>query len=198
MCIAVCDGLKGLPEAITTEWPLTVVQTCLIHLLRNAFRYASRQYWDEMSRDLRPISPPSTACREVPPPQSTNQRPRNSSPSSPANGDRDIRRSSDCGTTRGARTRPFLDYDPEIRRVICSTDVIVKSPLVQQDRSLHPLRGRFRAAVWAAPGPWSGLAAGHRAAVCLDLGVSHPMIRWIDPGRLRARCDSAAGAAILR
>ncbi|WP_231137920.1 transposase [Rhodococcus opacus] len=63
MCIAVCDGLKGLPEAITTEWPLTVVQTYLIHLLRNAFRYASRQYWDEMSRDLRPISPPSTACR---------------------------------------------------------------------------------------------------------------------------------------
>ncbi|ELB92270.1 transposase [Rhodococcus percolatus] len=57
VCIAVCDGLKGLPEAITTVWPLTVVQTCLIHLLRNTFRYASRQYWDEMSRDLRPISP---------------------------------------------------------------------------------------------------------------------------------------------
>lgn len=33
VCIAVCDGLKGLPEAITTVWPLTVVQTCLIHLL---------------------------------------------------------------------------------------------------------------------------------------------------------------------
>nr|GLK39929.1 hypothetical protein GCM10017611_68000 [Rhodococcus wratislaviensis] len=33
VCIAVCDGLEGLPEAITTVWPLTVVQTCLIHLL---------------------------------------------------------------------------------------------------------------------------------------------------------------------
>lgn len=30
-----------------------------------------------------------------------------------------IRRSSRCGTTRGARTRPFLDYDVEIRRVVC-------------------------------------------------------------------------------
>lgn len=38
VCIAVCDGLKGLPETITTVWPLAVVQTCLIHLLRNTFR----------------------------------------------------------------------------------------------------------------------------------------------------------------
>ncbi|ANS27962.1 hypothetical protein R1CP_16370 [Rhodococcus opacus] len=129
----------------------------------------------DVTRPAADLSPEH--CVQGPPPQSTNQRPRNSSPSSPANADRDIRRSSDCGTTRGARTRPFLDYDPEISRVICSTDVIVKSPLVQQDRSLPPLRGRFRAAVWAAPGPWSGLTAGHRAAVCLELGVSHPMIR---------------------
>ncbi|MBS9376229.1 hypothetical protein GON09_005250 [Rhodococcus sp. B50] len=66
VCIAVCDGLKGLPEAITTVWPPTVVQTCLIHLLRNTFRYAARQYWDEMSRDLRPIytAPTEAAAKE--------------------------------------------------------------------------------------------------------------------------------------
>ena len=40
VCIAVCDGLKGLPDAITTAWPLTTVQQCIIHLLRNTFRYA--------------------------------------------------------------------------------------------------------------------------------------------------------------
>jgi hypothetical protein len=40
--------------------PLTMVQTCVIHLLRNAFRYASRRYWDELSKDLRPIYPSST------------------------------------------------------------------------------------------------------------------------------------------
>ena len=29
--IVVCDGLKGLPEAITTVWPRTIVQTCVVH-----------------------------------------------------------------------------------------------------------------------------------------------------------------------
>jgi putative transposase len=63
VCIAVCDGLKGLPEAISTVWERTVVQTCVIHLLRNTFRYASRKYWDEMARDLRPIyTAPSEAA----------------------------------------------------------------------------------------------------------------------------------------
>ena len=55
VCIAVCDGLKGLPEAITTTWELATVQAWVIHLIRNTFRFASRKYWDEMSRDLRPV-----------------------------------------------------------------------------------------------------------------------------------------------
>ena len=46
VCIVVCDGLKGLPEAITTVWDRAIVQTCVIHLLRNTFRYASRKYWN--------------------------------------------------------------------------------------------------------------------------------------------------------
>jgi putative transposase len=32
VCIAVCDGLKGLPDAINTVWELTTVQACIIHL----------------------------------------------------------------------------------------------------------------------------------------------------------------------
>ncbi|WP_233464078.1 IS256 family transposase, partial [Nocardia gipuzkoensis] len=34
VCIAVCDGLKGLPDAINTVWEHTVVQTCFIHRSR--------------------------------------------------------------------------------------------------------------------------------------------------------------------
>jgi putative transposase len=37
----VCGGLKGLPEAVETVWPRTIVQTCVVHLLRNSFRYGS-------------------------------------------------------------------------------------------------------------------------------------------------------------
>ena len=66
VCIAVCDGLKGLPESITTCWPLATVQACIIHLIRNTFRFASRHYWEEMGKDLRPVytAPTEAAARE--------------------------------------------------------------------------------------------------------------------------------------
>ncbi len=40
-CMVVCDGLKGLPESIEAAWPLAIVQTCVLHLIRNTFRLAS-------------------------------------------------------------------------------------------------------------------------------------------------------------
>ncbi|MBB4942879.1 transposase-like protein [Streptosporangium album] len=45
----VCDGLKGLPDAIEQVWPQAVVQTCVVHLLRASFRYAARQHWDAIA-----------------------------------------------------------------------------------------------------------------------------------------------------
>src|SRR4051812_9859379 len=41
-CIVVCDGLKGLPDAINTVWPRAVVQTCVLHLIRATFKFAGR------------------------------------------------------------------------------------------------------------------------------------------------------------
>jgi transposase-like protein len=55
VCMVVCDGLKGLPEAIEATWPHAVVQTRVIHLLRASFRYAGRQHWDAMAKALRPV-----------------------------------------------------------------------------------------------------------------------------------------------
>src|SRR5829696_8615026 len=37
VCIAVCDGLKGLPDAINSVWELATVQACILHLIRNTF-----------------------------------------------------------------------------------------------------------------------------------------------------------------
>src|SRR3954468_21541427 len=54
-CMVVCDGLTGLPDAIAATWPLAVVQTCVIHLLRNSFRYAGRQHWDAIAKALKPV-----------------------------------------------------------------------------------------------------------------------------------------------
>src|SRR6476620_11803636 len=54
VCIAVCDGLKGLPDAISPVWPLATVQQCIIHI-RNTFRYASKKYWGAISSDLKPV-----------------------------------------------------------------------------------------------------------------------------------------------
>jgi hypothetical protein len=85
-------------------------------------------------------------------------------------------------------------YDVELRRVICSTDVIVKSPLSSMTAH-YVLSAVGSEQRWAARVRGQGWPPGHRAAVCLDLGVGHPMIRWIDHGRLRSRCDSAAAAA---
>lgn len=48
--IAVVDGLKGFPEAITTVFPQTIVQTCIVHLIRNSLAFVS---W----KDRRAIMP---------------------------------------------------------------------------------------------------------------------------------------------
>ena len=45
--IAVVDGLSGFPEAIETAYPQTLVQTCIVHLIRNSMAYGS---WKERKR----------------------------------------------------------------------------------------------------------------------------------------------------
>jgi predicted acyl esterase len=59
--MVVCDGLKGLPDAIATVWPQAITQTCVVHLMRASFRYAARQDWDKISRALKPIYTAPTA-----------------------------------------------------------------------------------------------------------------------------------------
>ena len=49
----VCDGLKGLPDVVTNVWPQAIVQTCIVHLIRNTFRLTSKRDWDAMKRDVK-------------------------------------------------------------------------------------------------------------------------------------------------
>jgi putative transposase len=57
VCIAVCHGLKRLPEAINTLLELTAVQACIIHLIRNAYR---------AGRGSTGIRSPTTCGRSIP------------------------------------------------------------------------------------------------------------------------------------
>lgn len=113
VCIVVCDGLKGLPDAITTTWPRAIVQTCVLHLIRGTFRFAGRQHWDAMARAMRPIY---TAVNE-------------------ADAKERLAEFFDAWADRYPAVRqlwdnawadfvPFLDYDAEVRRVIHSTNAI--------------------------------------------------------------------------
>ncbi|MFC4002205.1 IS256 family transposase [Prauserella oleivorans] len=111
--IAVCDGLKGLPEAITTTWEHTIVQQCVIHLIRNSFRYAGRQHRDAIVRGLKPIY---TAPSEQAATDRFDEFAKQWQDKYPAI----------VALWRNAWAEfvPFLEYDVEIRKVICTTNAI--------------------------------------------------------------------------
>lgn len=156
VCIAVCDGLKGLPEAITTAWEYATVQTCIIHLIRNTFRFASKKYWEKMSRDLKPVytAPSEAVAKEK-------------FAEFDAKWGKQYPAISKLWRNAWSEFVPFLDYDVEIRRVICSTNAI------------ESMNARYRRAV-KARGHFPNEAA---ALKCLYLAT-----RALDPtGKGRAR-----------
>src|SRR5439155_12194771 len=53
--IAVVDGLKGFPEAITSVFPQAVVQTCIVHLIRYSMHFASWKERRPVAAALKPI-----------------------------------------------------------------------------------------------------------------------------------------------
>jgi putative transposase len=53
--IAVVDGLKGFPEAITSVFPQAVVQTCIVHLIRYSMHFASWKERRPVTAALKPI-----------------------------------------------------------------------------------------------------------------------------------------------
>jgi putative transposase len=113
VCIVVCDGLKGLPDAVGTVWPQTIVQTCIVHLLRNSFRYASKKDWSAIAKDLKPVY---TAPSE----QAALDRFAEFGEKWEKRYPAIIR----LWTNAWAEFVPFLAFDTEIRTVICTTNAI--------------------------------------------------------------------------
>jgi putative transposase len=115
----VCDGLNGLPDAVGNAWPLATVQTCIIDLIRKTFRLASKRDWDALKRDIKAVyaAVGPAAARDAMD-QATEAR----SSRYPA-----ITRLWDNAWEQFI---PFLDYDIEIRTVLCSTnDRVAERPV---------------------------------------------------------------------
>jgi transposase-like protein len=55
LLIAVVDGLKGFPDAITSIFPDCVVQTCIVHLIRYSMQFASWKERKALAKALKPI-----------------------------------------------------------------------------------------------------------------------------------------------
>ncbi|WP_327034695.1 IS256 family transposase [Micromonospora ureilytica] len=152
----VCDGLKGLPDVVTNVWPRTIVQTCIIHLIRNTFRLTSRKYWDAIKHDIKPIY---TAVNAQAARAAFEELAEKWGGRYPA-----VIRLWD---NAWAEFIPFLDYDVEIRKVICSTNAI------------ESLNARYRRAV---------KARGHFPNELAALKCLYLVTRSLDPtgaGRTR-------------
>lgn len=59
--IAVVDGLKGFPEAITAAFPQARVQTCIVHLVRHSMNFCNWKDRKAVAADLRPVYEAATA-----------------------------------------------------------------------------------------------------------------------------------------
>lgn len=53
--IACIDNLKGFPEAISTIYPQTEVQTCVVHQIRNSIKYVASKDQRPFMADLKPV-----------------------------------------------------------------------------------------------------------------------------------------------
>ena len=53
--IACVDGLSGLDEALETAFPQVMVQTCIVHMVRNSTKYVSYKHRKELCKDLKTI-----------------------------------------------------------------------------------------------------------------------------------------------
>ena len=159
--MVVCDGLTGLPEAISAVWPATITQTCVVHLLRNSFRYAGRQHYEAIARALRPVytAPTEAAAME-----------------------RFLEFCETWGERYPAIVRlwenawsefvPFLSFDVEIRKIICTTNAI--ESVNSRIRRAVKARGHF-------PNEQAALKCVYMAIMSLDptgTGQRRWTMRW--------------------
>ncbi|AEF42725.1 IS256 family transposase [Hoyosella subflava] len=129
--IVCCDGLTGFPEAIEATWPDSLVQTCVVHLIRNAMRFVAYGQRKAVAAALKNVyqAADEAAARAA----------------------LDAFASSELGKRNPHAVRvfedawdrftPFLAFPPMLRRVIYTTNAI--ESLNYQLRKIIKNRGHF-------------------------------------------------------
>ncbi len=111
--IACVDGLKGFPEAIGSLFENTVVQLCIVHMIRNSLKYVSWKERKAVARDLRAIyTAPTVEAAEA------------ALAAFAARWDSRFPSISQSWRVRWENVIPFFAYPPEIRKVIYTTNAV--------------------------------------------------------------------------
>jgi putative transposase len=129
--IVCCDGLSGFPEAIEATWPRATVQTCVVHLIRASMRFVSYKDRKRVAAALKAIyTAPTTDAAEAALLEFSES-------------DLGARYPATVSTWTAAWERfiPFLEFPPELRRVIYTTNAI--ESLNYQLRKIIKNRGHF-------------------------------------------------------
>jgi putative transposase len=130
--ILICcvDGLKGFPEAIEAVFPLTTVQTCIVHLIRQSLKYVPRRQYDAVVKDLKPIYTAIDADSALVALEAFEEK---WGAQLPVIGQ--------AWRERWEYVIPFMAYEPEVRRVIYTTNAI--EAMNRQLRKALKTKGSF-------------------------------------------------------
>jgi putative transposase len=128
--IACVDGLKGFPEAIEAVFPLTTVQTCIVHLIRQSLRYVPRRSYEQVVKDLRPIYTAVDADAALAALEAFEEK-----------WDAQIPVIGQAWRNSWDYVTPFLAFEPEVRRVVYTTNAI--EALNRQLRKAIKTKGSF-------------------------------------------------------
>jgi putative transposase len=128
--IACVDGLKGFPEAIESVFPQTIVQLCIVHLVRYSLNFVGWQQRKEVARDLRTIY---SAATEAAAAQNLEE--------FSLKWDAKFPMLTKSWRANWERVIPFFAYPPEIRKVIYTTNAI--ESLNMSLRKVTKARGSF-------------------------------------------------------
>jgi len=155
--IAVVDGLKGFPDAINAVFPETVVQTCIVHLIRNSMRFASWKDRKSIAITLRSVYRAENADAGLVALEAFEE----------SQWGQKYPAIAQSWRRHWEQVIPFFGFSAPIRRMICATNAI--EALNSKLRRAVRTRGHF-------PG-------GEAAMKLLYLVLNHAVEEWKRPPR---------------